>query len=336
MNTIKNKGLIAILIITLLLITGSFFLKNKTINVNALTYTSDTLSCSVTNGACNAAGESIIFKMDNSIGSSAEKSDQTVYSYKVCCKGLAGVTVSNSCTDEINDTVLNLSAVTDAHVQQDSGSYTEHACLSATRPTTCGYSNSSSCASLGTNYVCLAAMSATDNAHVSSCDAVTFPSPVYACCKISSTPITTCTAKAVYAPSISLGDINIQFCTGLANLSNSLDPCYNPCWKGTGVPDLTSSDWKCAICYDASNNPVSCLALPTATYQWVMPTGYVLGTHYTLEGGTTLTQPNPIIKFADPSGSRQVTLNIDSIVGTTCTAVSKKMSEIEWEEKSPF
>ena len=285
-------------------------------------YTSTNLTCYITSGSCPGT---TVFKIYDQAGGHAELASQLNYSNKVCCVGTG---ISNSCSG-YHDVALSLYSETDSHVEKDTESnYTNDACLhSDTMPVTCDYSTD--CSLLGPEFVCLSSISGDTNAHVGSCSVYTNK----VCCMIGVT-VDNCVAKVATDRSISSKNLNIQFCSG-ADVSNSSDPCYSVCWKGTGAPNLGSSDWKCGICHDSENNLASCSTLASTTYSWVMPTGYVAGTDYTLIGASTLTSANPIINFTNSDDNRTVTLNIGSM-GTTCSGLSSIRAIPNWKEISPF
>lgn len=303
---------------------------SNTLTVNSFTvsqyistvYSSDNLSCYVSSDCGTGV---TIFKLYNYNGDHAELSSQSNYPYRVCC---AGTGISNSCSGNY-DTVLKLSGTTNAHVEKKTlSNYSNNACLSSSSGTvTCSYATS--CSSLGADYVCLASISGDTNDHVGEC--TTYSNKV--CCKAASIVIDTCTAKVVSDKAVSLKDTNIQLCSG-ADINNSSDPCYSTCWKGTGTPVVTNSNWKCGVCHDSSNNPVSCSTASSTTFSWVMPTGYVSPTNYTLVSGT-LTSANPIVKFVAQDSNRQLTLNINSF-GTNCSGQNSKQLLPTWKEISPF
>lgn len=284
-------------------------------------FTSTNLTCSVISGSCSGA---TILNLYHYNGNHAELSTQNYYPYKVCCRGTG---VSNSCSGNYN-TVLKLSEATNAHVEEKIFSnYANNACLSSSSMgVACGYSTS--CSALGSNYVCLASISGDTDAHIGECSVYS----TKVCCSLYPL-VDTCRAKVASSQSVSLKDNDIQMCSG-TNINNTSDPCYPVCWKGTGTPDLTSSDWKCSVCHDSSNNPVSCSTLADTTFSWTMPAGYVLDTDYTLVSGT-LASANPILRFAAQDSNRQVTLNINSL-GTTCSNQNLKLLTPKWKEVSPF
>jgi hypothetical protein len=294
------------------------------------TYTSPNLSCALTTEACTGTNEAIIFKLYDSTGNHAELSNQTNYSYKVCCTGEG---LSNSCAATMKDTVLKLSAVTNAHAEKKTlTNYANDVCLSsATMGVTCGYSTSTSCSDLGTNYVCLASISGETNAHVAECGSSLYTTKV--CCKLAPL-VDPCTAKVTANKFVSSKDTDIQLCSG-ADVTNTSDPCYGVCWKGTGAPVITSSSWKCGVCHNSSNVPVSCSTLPSTTFNWIVPTGYTAPTNYTLIGGTTLTSPNPIIRFTTTDSTRQMGLTVNTY-GVTCSSSSVVQLMPKWKEISPF
>ncbi|MFA5431472.1 MAG: DUF2341 domain-containing protein [Candidatus Paceibacterota bacterium] len=303
-------------------------------------------SCAITSGACNGVGESVIFKMYSPDGGHAELSTQVNYSNKVCCKGGNGITVSNSCAStDPHATVLKLFDVSNSHVEENGGSYSNPVCISsATNPVVCSYTTSSAgCAALGSGYVCMAAMSDTNNAHVSACEGSSFTNPIYSCCKVGAIPFTDlidCSSKPVSNPAIFSGGVDVQLCSGtdLSDQTNpaSRDACYATCWKGiAGSAVVGSSNWKCSVCHDIDNNPVSCSTLDGTTYKWIMPGGYATPAHYTLISGT-LASANPVVKFTTASNSRQLTLEITEVINTTCTGKSPKKGAPDWRELFQF
>lgn len=305
---------------------GSNVLTTTFTVVSLATYTSPNLSCTLTNGTCTETNEAIIFKLYDPAGNHAELSTQSNYPYKVCCTGIG---ISNSCSGNY-DTVLKLSAVTNAHAEKKTlSNYTNNVCLSSSAMgVTCGYSANTSCSDLGTNYVCLASVSGDTNAHAGECS--TYATKV--CCSVA-VLVDPCTAKVTANKFISAKDTDIQLCSG-ADTSNPSDPCYSVCWKGTGTPDVTSSDWKCGVCHNSSNVPVSCSTLGS-TFAWSVPTGYTTPANYTLIGTSTLTSANPIINFTAQDANRQMGLSINNY-GVTCSSSSTVKLMPTWKEISPF
>jgi hypothetical protein len=291
---------------------------NNSAYVSAVS-TSTNLACFVTNGACSGT---TIFNLYDYLGNHAELSTQTNYAYKVCC---TGTNISNSCSGTYHDTVLKLSGVTNAHAEENTlSNYANNVCLSSsTLAVSCTYGTSCS-----SDFTCLASISSDTNAHIGQCSAYA----TKVCCRIG-IPVDACTSRIVSNKFISAKDTDIQLCSG-ADITNTSDPCYNVCWKGTGTPVVTSSNWKCAICHDANNLPVSCSTLSSTTFTWTMPTGYVSPTNYTLTSGT-LTSANPIVKFVTQDSTRQLTLGINTY-GVNCSSQSSKQNNPTWKEISPF
>jgi hypothetical protein len=282
--------------------------------------TSTNLSCFVTNGLCSGV---TIFNMYDYLGNHAELSTQSNYPYKVCC---SGTNISNSCSGTFHDTVLKLSGATNAHAEKKTQSnYTGNdVCLSSSSlGVVCDYGTSCS-----SDFTCLASISSDTDAHVGECS--TYTNKV--CCRVG-TIVDPCVAKVVSNKFVSAKDTDIQLCSG-ADITNASDPCYNVCWKGTGTPVVTSTNWKCGVCHNATNVPVSCSTLGSTTFSWVMPTGYVSPTNYTLISGT-LTSANPIVRFTAQDSNRQMTLNI-STYGVSCSSQSVKQALPTWREISPF
>jgi hypothetical protein len=130
-----------------------------------------TLSCSV---ASSCAGGVVIYRMSGSTNAHAEMPDQTTTAYNnnlVCCTGVIGL--SHDCSG-VFTTALQLSGVTNAHVQQ-TGAYANDACISV--PTggsvTVGY-QANNCDSPIKYDTTLGSMSGATNAHVG--NAAAYPS----------------------------------------------------------------------------------------------------------------------------------------------------------------
>ncbi|MDD5098330.1 MAG: hypothetical protein PHD31_01265 [Candidatus Pacebacteria bacterium] len=285
---------------------------------------STNLTCSVTDGDCDGT---VIFRMHDYLGNHAQLYSETDYPYKVCCTGTG---ISNSCSGNY-DTVLKLSSDTNAHAEENTlSNYSSNVCLSSSTPGAVACSYSTSCALLGADYVCLASISSDTNAHVGECS--TYATKV--CCEVPSVIVDACTSKVVSDNLISLKDTNIQLCSG-ADIADADDPCYSVCWKGTGTPVVTSSNWKCGVCHDINNAPVSCSTLGSTTFDWVMPTGYATPANYTLISGT-LASANPIVRFVATDSNRQLTLNINNY-GMTCAGQNSLVPSLPiWKEVSPF
>lgn len=186
---------------------------------------------------------------------------------------------------------------------------------------------------MGLDFVCLASLSGNNNSHVGDCTSV-YSNKI--CCRIADYPTAdTCSAKVVSDKLLRLNNTDIQLCSG-ANVNYPPDPCYSICWRGAGMPNLTSTNWKCSVCYDSGNNPVSCSTLPGATFNWLMPTGYVEDTDYTLVSGT-LTSANPVINFTNLDNNRVVTLNVYPPTGSSCSGQNSAQLLLPiWREISPF
>ncbi len=105
---------------------------------------------------------------------------------------------------------------------------------------------------------------------------------------------------------------DVQYCTTLPSLDATEDPCYPVCWTGSGSPSLEAdnSDWKCSICYNSSNQPVLCGESNSNAFTWAMPTGT------TFQSETTLSSPNPILKYDDPGDDLRPRLKI---TGSDCS-----------------
>lgn len=279
------------------------------------------MSCFVTGGACSGT---TIFNLYDYNGSHAELFSQSDYPYKVCC---TGTDISNSCSGNYVN-ILNLSGATNSHVEKGTlSNYSNDVCLSASKNVTCGYA--ADCSTLGSQYVCMASISSDSNAHAGECGAYS----TQVCCEVALL-VSACTAKVASSPTVYVGNTNIQLCAG-ADVGNPADPCYSICWKGVGAPDLTSLNWKCGVCHDNSNNPVSCSTLSGTTYSWTLPSGYTSPADYTLISGT-LTSANPIIKFTNASSSRILTLDVVSGNGPECSGQNVARLLPTWREIAPF
>lgn len=126
-----------------------------------------TLSCSVTTAAaCTGGTNKVILRMSGSSNAHAELPSQSTPAYAgnaVCCSGVSGL--DNSCSGAFA-TVLKLSGITNAHVQQ-TGSYAQSACISVAEggSVSVGYvAGDQSCTP--TYDDTLASMPATTNSHV--------------------------------------------------------------------------------------------------------------------------------------------------------------------------
>lgn len=133
------------------------------------------LSCTITSGECSGI---TVFKLQSLNNSHAELSNQSNYSYKVCC---VGENIGSNCSGN-HSVVLKLSGDTNAHVEQSgSSNYTKNVCLShdlAEGTIVCSYAND--CSTLGEGYVCLASMSGITNAHIGDCSAYSLK----ICCQV--------------------------------------------------------------------------------------------------------------------------------------------------------
>lgn len=135
-----------------ILIVFFLFLSGWLIPVNL----SAAFSCVVDTSCANVT----VFKMSATSNAQAELAGQANYSQFICCTGITDL--SNLCSGNYA-TVLKLSAVTNAHVQQ-TGSYAESACLSAPAGNTIAVAyRADAC---NGDEVTMASMSASSNAHV--------------------------------------------------------------------------------------------------------------------------------------------------------------------------
>ena len=127
---------------------------------------------------------------------------------------------------------------------------------------------------------------------------------------------------------------DIQFCS-TANVNDPEDPCYPVCWKGTGSPVVSpdGSDWACSVCFDSSNNYQACQDT-SATYNWYFPG--TEGTDYSFQASTTVSSPNPQIRFLTPEKDRIFKLKV---TGSDCggSATGDVVLPLPvWKEQTPF
>ena len=136
------------------------------------------LSCSVT----TSCSDTDILHLSNYTNAHAELTNETDYSYKVCCEdtGTQSVSLSSSCS---GTNFLDLSSSTDAHVEKTSESaYSVDACIYSPDATfTCGYQDSN-CNGWDT---CLATISDDTDAHIASCESDPYTTRV--CCNMTYT-----------------------------------------------------------------------------------------------------------------------------------------------------
>jgi hypothetical protein len=238
----------------------------------------------------------------------------------VCCSGTG---ISNSCSATNHATVLRLSDVTNAHVEENtqttSAYNTNGACLSSTtKSVVCTYGTT-----CPTDYVCLASISDVTNAHVGDCSAY----PIKACCT-TIIPVSSCVAKAAATPIVTKAG-TVLLCAD-ADITNSSDSCYSACWTGTGTPDLTSSNWKCSTCKDLSNNTVSCLSTGTP-FAWTLSGGHSSSSDYTIVSGG-LSSYKAELNFTSPDNTRKASISVGSGL---CSGYTASPSP-KWKEVSPF
>ena len=126
---------------------------------------------------------------------------------------------------------------------------------------------------------------------------------------------------------------DIQYCTTLASLTNTADPCYPICWTGTGDPvvDPDNSNWKCSVCYNSSNQPVPCATANGNAFSWVLPeqSGSYMET-------TNASSTNPIFRFSSTVQNLKPGL---AIMGSECAGEGETGTTAplpKWREVSPF
>jgi hypothetical protein len=155
----KNKLFIAIplLIIALFLVFGMIDKKDGEI-LAAAPY-----SCSLVSGTCSGV---VLLNVESATGGHAELPTQANYGYKLCCSGTA---VGNSCSATYHDTMVYLSASTNAHVEEDGyNNYANEVCLSDANSYALSCDYTTSCT--GTDAFCVASISGATNAHIGGCD----------------------------------------------------------------------------------------------------------------------------------------------------------------------
>lgn len=185
----------------------------------------------------------------------------------------------------------------------------------------CAYGTS--CSSVGSNYVCLASISGSTNAHVAECGVYS----TQVCCQ-TAIPTNSCIAKISSVRSVAKSG-SVQVCSD-ADITNSSDPCYSTCWTGSGDPDVTSSSWKCSTCKDTSNNTIPCFN-SGATYVWTLSGGHSSSSDYTITSGS-LSSANVVFNFTVADNTRKATMSINN---NLCSATTSALSPI-WKEVSPF
>lgn len=166
------------------------------------TFTFAALSCSVTTAAACISPSVIVLRMSAVSNAHSELPSQSNTAYAsnvVCCSGVSGL--GNSCSG-VFATVLQLAAVTNSHVQQNTQSgYTNNACLSVSAGTVgVGY-QASNCTGFDTT---LASMSAATNAHVG--DGNTYATKICATATASSLTFTTDSSSENF-PSLAPGAV---------------------------------------------------------------------------------------------------------------------------------
>ena len=106
----------------------------------------------------------------------------------------------------------------------------------------------------------------------------------------------------------------VQYCTTTNTLSGITDTsnCFNVCWKGIGTTaSLTSTDWKCSVCYNSIGDPTLCSAANGNLFSWAMP--IASGTFVS----STLNSANPQFKYSVATSDAQ---NIGlTINGSECS-----------------
>ena len=121
------------------------------------------MSCSV-KPAC-ATSEVAVLRMSSTGNAHAGTPYGSAYGQRVCCTKISGL--GTECTG-VHDVVLTLSAPDNAHVASD-GSYATEVCLSGGDDAIVGCTYGPTCDG---DYVCLATISGSTNAHLADCDGV--------------------------------------------------------------------------------------------------------------------------------------------------------------------
>ena len=107
---------------------------------------------------------------------------------------------------------------------------------------------------------------------------------------------------------------DVQYCTTTNTLNRNTDTseCFDICWTGEGdTASLTSSDWKCSVCYDSSGNRTLC-SLSNSLFSWSLPL-----TAGSYQSQTDIDSPNPIFKYTSLIGDENPGL---AITGSECAA----------------
>jgi len=106
----------------------------------------------------------------------------------------------------------------------------------------------------------------------------------------------------------------VKYCTTTDSLIKSADTsgCFDTCWKGAGTTaDLSSSDWKCSVCFNTSGQRTLCSTSNT-TFTWKLPTAEI-GTY---QNSTNSNSPNPLFLYNFSAGSFKPGLRI---AGSECS-----------------
>jgi len=126
---------------------------------------------------------------------------------------------------------------------------------------------------------------------------------------------------------------NVQYCTTTTTLNRATDTsnCFDICWKGTGdTADLSSSDWKCSVCFDSSANRTLCSISNSNQFSWNLPTA--VGSY---QNSTSSTSSNPVFKYTASIGSLKPGL---AVAGSECAAEGETGTKTPlpiWRETAP-
>ncbi|MDD3292612.1 MAG: FISUMP domain-containing protein [Candidatus Pacebacteria bacterium] len=107
---------------------------------------------------------------------------------------------------------------------------------------------------------------------------------------------------------------DVQYCTTTNTLNRNTDTseCFDICWTGEeDTASLTSSDWKCSVCYDSSGNRTLC-STSNSQFSWFLP--LTVGSY---QSQTGIDSPNPIFKYTSLIGDENPGL---AITGSECAA----------------
>ncbi len=136
-------------------------------------------TCTVKPSCDQSTGEKVVLKLSNTTNAHAALPTET-YPYSLCCKGIGGNWILGlDCSSKFSYNFLNLSNVTNAHVETSLyDNYHVKACIAGVGLVNCTYALDS----CPKDYYCVVAISNWTNAHVEECNAGNYRIKV--CCRI--------------------------------------------------------------------------------------------------------------------------------------------------------